>query len=461
MSKFTQDRFTSGGTRASSLYHLTVDTGQSLTTPGSAVPSDILSKLKSLLKVGRTASIGAGLAARVDTIPGGWRFDLFQDRPDCPPLVSCYVAAPQGGVTAWATLCRDRRSLKRSATTMPRPTHEPWLSVFFRPGFFLEAAATQRILGDAERCIAWTLLTHFRPGRAEAPVSPPTPDGCVDERALTCSALSDLVFGGGGQRSQPEPRKSRLPGGTLASGLVAVAADVPKDGRMRELARLIQQAGRLELADEIVKVADALGGTLPDLLKWYRLPFEPTWLEWRDRQPADLLGVNENSQPFRSGILIWRDASGRVFVQGALAYPEGPGITDVVAAEAENLASDLKELVLTALRMLVVITAKGAPVIVGVPVEDYTRLNRQRIKKGKSPLMTLQPVRWALSQSPQAGGDMHKDGGADGSRKRRAHLQRGHLKCRETGVFWWGPHWRNLDNRQPPPTGGRDHQVRK
>jgi hypothetical protein len=86
-------------------------------------------------EIGTIASIGAGLAARVDMIPGGWWFDLFEDFLGAPPLVTCYVAAPTGGLGAWRTLCRDRRIQNRAASTMSLPPDEPWLSVCFRPAF--------------------------------------------------------------------------------------------------------------------------------------------------------------------------------------------------------------------------------------------------------------------------------------------------------------------------------------
>ncbi len=72
--------------------------------------------------------------------------------------------------------------------------------------------------------------------------------------------------------------------------------------------------------------------------------------------------------------------------------------------------------------------------------EDYTRLNRQRVKSGKSPLLAHRPITLSLhlrdymrrvySRSAADPTDIHR------------HIVGGHFKLRKSGLWWWSPHLR-------------------
>jgi hypothetical protein len=67
------------------------------------------------------------------------------------------------------------------------------------------------------------------------------------------------------------------------------------------------------------------------------------------------------------------------------------------------------------------------------------KLNRQRAKSGKPPLLDTTTIRVRLSRAMQA---RATEGGADPRHPSRAHVVRGHFKIRKSGVWWWSPHVR-------------------
>jgi hypothetical protein len=65
------------------------------------------------------------------------------------------------------------------------------------------------------------------------------------------------------------------------------------------------------------------------------------------------------------------------------------------------------------------------------------RLNNQRLKSGKLPLLGRTIIRIRLSHGLQA------RAGLGGQREAaRLHAVRGHFKIRTSGVYWWSDHFR-------------------
>lgn len=74
------------------------------------------------------------------------------------------------------------------------------------------------------------------------------------------------------------------------------------------------------------------------------------------------------------------------------------------------------------------------------PAPDLSRLNKARARRGKSPLLSIAPVRLKLSKV-----QMNRLSSLQSVTTQRdimLHAVRGHWKLRRTGLFWWMPHIR-------------------
>lgn len=82
--------------------------------------------------------------------------------------------------------------------------------------------------------------------------------------------------------------------------------------------------------------------------------------------------------------------------------------------------------------LLVVINSKN---LVSVkPPEDFSKLNKHRIRRGKHPLLPFSKVEISLSKSAKRSFVLR-----DEEMSLRAHIVRGHFKVRKSGIFWWSP----------------------
>jgi len=66
---------------------------------------------------------------------------------------------------------------------------------------------------------------------------------------------------------------------------------------------------------------------------------------------------------------------------------------------------------------------------------DLSKLNKQRVRKGKAPLLDYARTRLTMSRSQARIAQAH---GVDREAARQ-HLVRGHFKIRKSGVYWWSP----------------------
>jgi hypothetical protein len=80
----------------------------------------------------------------------------------------------------------------------------------------------------------------------------------------------------------------------------------------------------------------------------------------------------------------------------------------------------------------------------------FEKLNKQRKKKGKPPVLSHREIRLNLSkvQRQRLGEYAQRSPSA---RPTEAHLVRGHWKLRKTGLYWWSPHVRYGDQTSSPP----------
>ena len=65
------------------------------------------------------------------------------------------------------------------------------------------------------------------------------------------------------------------------------------------------------------------------------------------------------------------------------------------------------------------------------------RLNLQRARKGRQPLLDYTKIQIKLSRALS-----HRAGGAGGQSPSRMHIVRGHFKVRKSGIYWWSDHAR-------------------
>lgn len=141
-----------------SLYHLTINTGHARESPRAEVPDWAIAKLMPVVK-------GGGGALGVP----GWHLDIlhrldggaiWQIGPggQFEPWVICATCwNPQYSDQAWANLMRLVTAMGMPAGAAPN-TDMPWLAVMMLPSMQGLPMDDVFAMGDAERCIAWTLI---------------------------------------------------------------------------------------------------------------------------------------------------------------------------------------------------------------------------------------------------------------------------------------------------------------
>lgn len=274
----------------------------------------------------------------------------------------------------------------------------------------------------------------------------------------------------------------------LANRFLAMAAD---DGRAnwQETADLIKRAGRFVLSPEVVKLTLRVpepAKLLPAVAHGIRLPHDPCWIEY---SPADVFaGRSDAAKQF--GLLFWRDhegvvcnrliARGRVgdFIRPGDVVPDRDAMTvlhypcdlvfrpagafvrstqdDVSAEDMINLGFAAETLGWAGLMIVLLLTAQNAPLVVGEG-EDLSRLNKQRARSGKPPVVNARPVRWNLTREQRRAVRARVPFERNARSAALAQMVRGHIKVRKSGVFWWSPHFRNIEEGERMM--GRDYAV--
>lgn len=247
---------------------------------------------------------------------------------------------------------------------------------------------------------------------------------------------------------------------TLASMLVADAAR-SKRPLLTALAQDVSRATRLSLDESVLQQMDDLPLDRVALLEalsqgHLHLPYEKCWLEFFDGpHRVGLLARLDDRALIISGTFYINDAFcplralGRVEGFRILAFAEpGMSVEDKAAtAHAMRIASYI------VLRFMLLISAKGTPAVIG-PGEDFARLNKRREKAGRTPVLACRPVRWDLSREVRYGNAT----GRGQNSVAAAHMVRGHMKVRKTGIYWWRPYFRNVAPGDAPPPA-RDYHV--
>lgn len=142
------------------MIHITLNTGHTRISPRSEVSDDIVDTLRPLVRAGG------------GPLPGparGYRVQIMRDGRDAAfTILGPLVSASEPGPIVTCGLALDDatvvwRGLQRLMPDAPcqMPTTMPWLGVVILPTAALAADATDW-LGDAERCIAWTMIEEYR-----------------------------------------------------------------------------------------------------------------------------------------------------------------------------------------------------------------------------------------------------------------------------------------------------------
>jgi hypothetical protein len=104
--------------------------------------------------------------------------------------------------------------------------------------------------------------------------------------------------------------------------------------------------------------------------------------------------------------------------------------------EADQMEDAFRMFVNLILPGLILLNCRNAVRTETVPAQD--RLNKQRAKKGKPPIEAYQYVRMHLTPKKKR---LYERYGISTS-STTGGLVIGHFKVRESGIFWWNPHWR-------------------
>lgn len=176
--------------KAEPFHHLTISTGHLAITSRLDVADDVISMLKPLVQNdgGRVPKVGWNVEIfrprlRVDggnaqwcsggSLPakdGAAFFTISSDTPagkDCH-LVHCAACWRQELTEeTWQVIIEFAKNAGLPiAPNVRRPAGLPWLAVVFNPAMFTAHVSNLAMLGDFERCLAWTLIETDRFGSA-------------------------------------------------------------------------------------------------------------------------------------------------------------------------------------------------------------------------------------------------------------------------------------------------------
>lgn len=256
-----------------------------------------------------------------------------------------------------------------------------------------------------------------------------------------------------------------------------LATQVRERPEFGEAAALIEQAARLNLADEVVErvieLSKSTGRDIGAMLAegLVRLPHDPLWLEYN----VDLVSASGmKSGEARFGVLItggdeetraWRITPFKRNVLTSVIdelftvrLGASGGHQFAVETEFETVlepweVGTYNDVAISSVCAVGLLTAYNAPLEVGL-ADDAEKLNRVRGRRGRTPVLPCHPVRWNLTRVLRGLGTV-----TDEDRRRAvAHVVRGHLRRAYGKIFWVRPHFRCLAPGELSHSG-REYRV--
>lgn len=135
--------------------HYTVNTRHNRKSYRSEVSDGIVDLLKPIILDGGGPLLSTGLDIKVDVEPGCAAFTFFEDGF---PIVICGMCVDPGKKAyAWKPILET--GVKLGITDLQIPPAVPWLAAIVFPGPS-NSIETVRMIADAERCIAWTIIEN-------------------------------------------------------------------------------------------------------------------------------------------------------------------------------------------------------------------------------------------------------------------------------------------------------------
>jgi hypothetical protein len=152
------------------LHHLTLTSGHLRASPRSEVGDDILTLLRPIVQLG--SGVISGLHVEI-TDRSPIVYTLGWDSADSPWVrcVLCIEDVSHQQLT-WQH-ARALAQLTGCVVTVPEPP-QPWLAVILLPHALPGDAERWRMLGDAERCVAWALIEADRQALGVDALAPAT-----------------------------------------------------------------------------------------------------------------------------------------------------------------------------------------------------------------------------------------------------------------------------------------------
>jgi hypothetical protein len=168
-------------------------------------------------------------------------------------------------------------------------------------------------------------------------------------------------------------------------------------------------------------------------LPFCRLPFHMCWFEfpWKRSKYGFLLRSEGDFQKF-DGLCVAEGRDKPSFL-GEFTYEINEGKA-IITGPTEAQRNIYEAFGWMLMRLLFALNIKN---LVTREFVDKTSHNQKRARKGRPPLFSYHVCRIRPSTRSPAAADQTGE-----SRGVRAHLVRGHLKARKTGVFMWSPHAR-------------------
>lgn len=143
--------------------HITLTSGAVRMSPRAEVRDDVVAEVARLMRTG--GRLPGGWSVRVQPLEAGaWRFRLAVG---LVPVVDCWLcASAEASDATWEAATAEGVADER--VVLHRPRGVPWLAAALCPAGVaaLSAGALTvddlRAAGDAERCVAWAILSRDR-----------------------------------------------------------------------------------------------------------------------------------------------------------------------------------------------------------------------------------------------------------------------------------------------------------